>query len=134
MSANDQLWGTFAVDDHLRPRAFVAETVLFDRLVVPQPPPDEGEQYAEWTRAGWDPKKLKETLDLLGDLAIAVPWDKPLRAEWQSQYSRLTPSERAARRMNIARGAAFDTKSIQNLGNGGKWRDWRDYSRRDEKR
>jgi hypothetical protein len=27
-----ELWGTFAVDDHLRPRAFVAESILFDRL------------------------------------------------------------------------------------------------------
>lgn len=30
MPSGDQLWGTFAVDDHLRQRAFVAETVLFD--------------------------------------------------------------------------------------------------------
>jgi len=48
MSPNDELWGTFAVDDHLRPRAFVAETVLFDRLIVPQPPPDNDVQHMEW--------------------------------------------------------------------------------------
>lgn len=113
MSQNHELWGTFAVDDHLRPRAFVAETVLFDRLVVPHPPAEEEEQFAEWTQAGWDPKRLKETLDPLGDLAIAVPWDQRLRADWQSQYSGLTPFDRAALRMNMARGAAFDTKNIQ---------------------
>ncbi len=113
MSANDELWGTFAVDDHLRSRAFVAETVLFDRLVIPQPPPDDDEQYREWTQASWHPERLKQTLAPLEDLAIAVPWDKPLRAEWQTQYSSLTPSDRAALRMNLARGAALDSKYIQ---------------------
>lgn len=104
MSPNDELWGTFAVDDHLRPRAFVAETVLFDRLVVPQPPPDDEEQYREWAQALWHPERLKQTLAPLEDLAITVPWNKPLRAEWQTQYSSLKPSDRAALRMNLARG------------------------------
>jgi hypothetical protein len=112
VSANDELWGTFAVDDHLRPRAFVAETVLFDRLVVPQPPPDDEEQYREWTQALWHPERLKQTLAPLEDLAITVPWDKPLRAEWQTQHSSLKPSDRAALRMNLARGATLDSKYI----------------------
>ncbi len=30
-----ELWGTFAVDDHLRRRPFAAEVILFDRLVIP---------------------------------------------------------------------------------------------------
>jgi hypothetical protein len=73
MSVNDELSGTFAVDDHLRQRAFVAETVLFDRLIVPRPPPDDEEQYAEWVAAGWRPKELEEKLAALEDLAIGVP-------------------------------------------------------------
>jgi hypothetical protein len=105
VSANDELWGNFAVDDHLRQRAFVPEKVLFDRLVVPQPPPDDEEQYREWTQALWHPERLKQTLAPLEDLAITVPWDKPLRAEWQTQHSSLKPSDRAALRMNLARGA-----------------------------
>jgi hypothetical protein len=113
MSAYDELWGTFAVDDHLRRRAFVAETVLFDRLIVPYPPPDDEEQYAEWAAAGWHPERLKETLSPLDDLAITVSWDKQLRAEWQSEYSSVRPSGRASARMNMARGAAFDAKNIK---------------------
>jgi hypothetical protein len=31
MSSSDELWGTFAVDDHLRRRTFVAEIVLVVR-------------------------------------------------------------------------------------------------------
>jgi hypothetical protein len=113
MSADDELWGTFAVDDHLRRRAFVAETVLFDRLIVPCPPPDDEEQNAEWVAAGWQPERLKEKLALLEDLAIAVSWDKDLRAEWRNEYRSLTPSARAATRMKMASGAAFDAKNIK---------------------
>jgi hypothetical protein len=110
MSTYDELWGTFAVDDHLRPRAFVAETVLFDRLIVPYPPPEDKEQYAEWAAAGWHPERLKETLAPLDDLAIKISWDKKLRTEWQSEYK---PPGRASARMNRARGAAFDARNIK---------------------
>jgi hypothetical protein len=113
MSANDELWGTFAVDDHLRRRAFVAETVLFDRLIVPRPPPDDEEQYAEWVAAGWRPEELEEKLAALEDLAIAVPWDEELRAEWRGEYRSMAPSGRASTRMKIASGAAFDAKNIK---------------------
>ena len=27
-----ELWGTFSVRDHLRPRSFIAEVLLYDRL------------------------------------------------------------------------------------------------------
>lgn len=32
-----QVWGTFSVNDHTRPNAFVREVLLFDRLVLPYP-------------------------------------------------------------------------------------------------
>jgi hypothetical protein len=105
--------GTFAVDDHLRQRAFVAETVLFDRLIVPCPPPNDEEQYAEWVAEGWKPERLKEKLAPLEDLAIAVPWGEELRKEWKSEYRSLTPSARASKRMMLASGAAFDAKNIK---------------------
>lgn len=107
MSPNDELWGTFAVDDHLRPRAFVAETVLFDRLIVPQPPPDNHAQHLEWVQRGWDPDTLKTKLARLGDLAVEISWDDRLRMDWQNEYNRL------ATRMNLAQGAAFDAKNIR---------------------
>jgi len=39
--------GTFAIDDLLRPGAFIAEIPLFDRLVIPQPHKEDAEQYWE---------------------------------------------------------------------------------------
>jgi hypothetical protein len=91
MPSNDELWGTFAVDDHLRRHAFVAEVILFDRLVVPEPPEDDKDQREDWIKAGWEPDLLKETIEILGDLAIPVPWEKPLREMWQAQYKSLAP-------------------------------------------
>jgi hypothetical protein len=41
-----ELWGTFSVGDHLRANSFVAELLLYDRLVVPVPPQEGG---AEWS-------------------------------------------------------------------------------------
>src|SRR6476620_877169 len=34
---DSQLWGTFSVADHLRRTPFVADVLLFDRLIVPVP-------------------------------------------------------------------------------------------------
>jgi hypothetical protein len=113
MSSSDELWGTFAVDDHLRRRAFVAEIVLFDRLVIPEPPESDKSQYERWTKAGWQPHQLKETVDRLGDLAIPVPWDQPLRDKWQAEYQVLADAERAALRMSMAADALADFHDIK---------------------
>jgi hypothetical protein len=43
-----ELWGTFSVRDHLRRRAFVAELLIYDRLVIPYPPPGDGVEYGRW--------------------------------------------------------------------------------------
>lgn len=32
-------WATFAVNEHTRERAFVADVLLYDKLVIPVPPP-----------------------------------------------------------------------------------------------
>ena len=49
----DELWGTFSVRDHLRRRAFIADVLLYDRLVIPYPPDDE--QRREWRSEGVGP-------------------------------------------------------------------------------
>jgi hypothetical protein len=36
-----QLWGTFSVMDHAREGTFLAEVVMYDRLVIPVPPDPE---------------------------------------------------------------------------------------------
>ena len=39
-----QVWGTFSVKDHCDPGAFVAEVMLYDRLVIPNHPTPENER------------------------------------------------------------------------------------------
>jgi hypothetical protein len=46
-----ELWGTFAVRDHLVARAFVADVLLYDRLVIPTLP--EGKPEEKWP-AAWN--------------------------------------------------------------------------------
>ena len=113
MSATDELWGTFAVDDHLRPGAFIAEILLFDRLVIPQPHKDDEDQYREWVKAGWRPDELVKIIDKLGKLAVPITWDEKLRSTWQNQYGDLTPADRASLRAAMAQGSAFDFGNIR---------------------
>ena len=37
-AAKYELWGTFSVMDHLREGAFLAEVIMYDRLLIPVPP------------------------------------------------------------------------------------------------
>jgi hypothetical protein len=113
MSTGDELWGTFAVDDHLRKNAFVAEVVLFDRLVIPEPPRDDENQYKQWLGSNWRPELLKEMVDQLGDLAIPVPWDQPLREKWRAEYGDLSGAERAKLRRHMATETLSDFQSIR---------------------
>jgi hypothetical protein len=95
------IWGTFAVNDHLRPHAFVAEVLLFDTLAVPYPSTDE--ERMRWLRPNeqdpdetWDPDGLDALLKVLGTqkappkkgrpLAFTVPWSDE---KWRSKLSRL---------------------------------------------
>jgi hypothetical protein len=87
-------WGTFSVADHKRPRAFVAEVLLYDRLVIPYPPtPEERER---WTAQTWKPDLLDKKLEILGEeIAIRAPWN-----EWAE--------ERYKSRMDAAKSVNFD--------------------------
>lgn len=78
-------WGTFSVADHLRPRAFVAEALLFDRLVIPYPPTPEERQ--RWTAQKWQPDLLERKLETLGEkMAIRVPWDQDAQNRYKSRF------------------------------------------------
>jgi hypothetical protein len=79
-----QVWGTFSVKDHCAPHAFVAEVMLYDRLVIPVPP-DEKER-ARWRDAGWQPELLDELLSILGDRAYVVNWDPERQQRWGARY------------------------------------------------
>src|SRR6266568_999275 len=103
-----ELWGTFSVKDHVRPRAFVAEVLLYDRLVIPRPPtreeeqrlPGEADQSVRWGANGWKPGRLRDLLDILGEheLAIELPWGDQARRDWQKLYDGKDPQEIGAKR------------------------------------
>lgn len=81
-----ELWGTFAVNDHTRKRAFVAEAVLFDRLVIPTPP--DWDDLTQWP-ADWQPKRLRSLIGILGNRAIPLPWDASRRDRWHAMYTEI---------------------------------------------
>lgn len=74
MSLGNELWGTLSVNDHLLPRAFVAETVAFDRLVITQTLENDEEKMI-WMRVGRGVNHLKGMPTIFEDLVISVPWN-----------------------------------------------------------
>ena len=90
-------WGTFSVVDHQHQRAFVADVLLYDRLIIPFP--SGAEERARWISIGWDPDRLDQNLKILGNTAIRVPWDQQKRDVFETRFA-------AAKR------AAFDTKNL----------------------
>ena len=79
-----QVWGTFSVKDHCAPNAFVAEVMLYDRLVVPRPP-DENERI-RWRNEGWNPDLLDKLLSILGERAYVIDWDAIRQEKWRSRF------------------------------------------------
>jgi hypothetical protein len=76
-----ELWGTYSTRDHKAPKAFVADVMLYDRLVIPVPAEDDLE--------GWkdrDVERQKRLVHILGDRARPIVWDAYLRQVWQSKW------------------------------------------------
>lgn len=110
-----ELWGTFSVKDHLRARAFVADVLLYDRLVIPRPPAlseEPGEDArTSWRREGWDPDRLAELLEILGEarLAVEIPWGKQARTQWHQLMT--APDQLGAKRSELLDSVASQVKS-----------------------
>jgi hypothetical protein len=79
-----QLWGCYAVNDHLRPRAFVADVLLFERLVIPVPPQDDDQAQKAWE--SWEPGKQQKLLKILGGIARQVPWSSKFRHAFAQEW------------------------------------------------
>jgi hypothetical protein len=83
VSQDWQLWGTFSVADHRRKRAFVADVLLYDRLVIPVP---VHEDIKRWKSRDWRPDQQRRIIDVLkeGDprRVEAIPWTSQLEEEW----------------------------------------------------
>ena len=97
-----ETWGTFSVTDHLGPRAFVADVILYDRLVIPVPDAQERER---WSDLGRQPDILERKLAILNEparrsgcpersLVQPLAWTESFRKELDSTF----PNERAKAR------------------------------------
>jgi hypothetical protein len=102
-----ELWGTFSVWDHVQPGAFLAEVVMYDRLVIPVPPnPDQAqtpedhafarEQWTRWERAGWQPERMRALLDVVRPVAEPIEWDREHHEQWQQEYAEYESGSPAA--------------------------------------
>jgi hypothetical protein len=76
-----ELWGTYSTRDHKARRAFVADVMLYDRLVIPVPADDD---LGSWKDR--DVERQRRLLEILGDRARPVVWDANLRDRWQSKW------------------------------------------------
>lgn len=96
---NYELWGTFSVMDHVREGAFLAEVVMYDRLVIPVPPDPERaktpedrkfaeKQWERWDRQGWDPERQKTLLDILKPVAVPIEWNRERHELWATEYEK----------------------------------------------
>jgi hypothetical protein len=80
-----EVWGTFAVNDHCVPRAFVADVMLYDRLVIPVPPKESSDDDKKlWAK--WDVERQKDLLEVLGDRARKVEWNQQRRQAWKTRF------------------------------------------------
>jgi hypothetical protein len=108
------LWATFSVLDHVRPRSFVADVLLYDLLVIPVP--DDEHEVQRWRDRGCEPDRQVALLAILEDLALPVPWSQERADRWAQRYldagSFDAAAVGAAVRDDIARDVAFDAGNI----------------------
>jgi hypothetical protein len=97
-----QIWGTFSVADHLRKRPYVADVLLYDRLVVPVVPADP-ESRRHWNERDWRPTHQLALLDALAGVDKELVWQVPWDSRKVENFSTL---------MRMATAVQFD---IQNL-------------------
>jgi hypothetical protein len=113
-----EIWGTFSVADHLSPQAFVADVLLYDRLVLPVPDAKERER---WIRIGRQPDVLDRKLAILEEpsrrnhsrpsLVERVNWTEGFRSYLDREYD----DERTAAREGMLRmeeGEALDRAMV----------------------
>lgn len=98
-----EVWGTFSVTDHLRRHPFVADVLMYDKLVIPVVPENDQAVRSRWRKRGWLPddqdRYLETLIDTNRDLVWAVPWD-------------LRKNENFKSRFQVATGVAFDAHNL----------------------
>ncbi len=89
-----EVWGTFSVSDHLRKRPFVADVLLYDKLVIPVIPKNDETVRSRWLKQGWRPDDQERYLEILTEtnpnLVRTVPWDLRKNENFKSRFQRAT--------------------------------------------
>jgi hypothetical protein len=80
----EQLWGTYSVADHCTAYPFVADLVVYDRLLVPVPPDADEDEWQRWRDKGWEPDVQHSLLKELDDYVRRIPWSAELRGRWNA--------------------------------------------------
>lgn len=80
-------WGTFSIKDHLRPNAFVADVLLYNKLAIPYPPDKKEEE--KWINEQWHPEVLDEKREILrrAQLLVDVPWNDRVKSMYASRFA-----------------------------------------------
>lgn len=110
-----EVWATYSVKDHLQDRAFIADVMLYDRLVFPVPQrfmpfsslsgiprqvlERDPVEWARWEEPDkqWDPARQNLLLKILGDLAMPVPWGGQPHEQWETAWQQLDEVAKQAR-------------------------------------
>jgi hypothetical protein len=84
-----ELWATFSVKDHRRRGAFIAEVLLYDKLMIPVVPTEMDvpaevakAQWARWIENDWAPLRQTRVVEVLKDRAELIPWTPDRETEW----------------------------------------------------
>lgn len=110
------LWGTFSVADHLRRRPFVADVLLYDRLIVPVP--DGEDEMARWRDRNRNPDLQRDLLGIVGDLGVPIPWSIERARQWARRYDGNPddgspgPADETVIREDVAQAVAIDAQGI----------------------
>lgn len=72
----------------------MSEVLLYDRLIIPVPDPNDNLAEVNWVNEGWQPDVLHECLDVLkvktdkaDGLALTITWDNSKRERFKSRMS-----------------------------------------------
>lgn len=80
-----EIWATYAINDHCTPRAFTAEVMLYDRLVIPVPPDNPTDEDKKlWSK--YDVGRQERMLRILGERTRVVKWDGWQREQWKARF------------------------------------------------
>jgi hypothetical protein len=116
-----EYWATYSVRDHTAKNAFVADLMLYDRIVVPFPPDDK--EAARWEGEGWDPKRLERLLNIIGkDRVRTVAWTSWRQDRWRERlqaaetaHAETRDSAFQATRTELAAGVPAHVTAVESL-------------------